>query len=280
VPLGDVRTAICASDALPWQGSVSDPAAAAARTHTDTAMYDSSYFTPSDEEIERERQRRDADSTSPAPIPLPATVPELLAVCQRYRNGIVDAMRLGYAFLPDTSENFAAMLVGSRPGVVLTPNVRRVVNAAFVLSMADAAKLLPQLGDGSEPLYAIAVLDAVIAWCGTATVAPAALPKGSRGKGPSKEALACWRLYVLRGQKQAETAEMLSREFHRPIGQPQVSRWIAQVRRWLAAGNVLPDLPTEKGSRPTVSFHDPAGLDSALDPMRVRRRKAKHRPLE
>ena len=61
-------------------------------------------------------------------------------------------------------------------------------------------------------------------------------------KMPSKEAVAAYRLSFLKGQKQENIAAELTKQFSRPVSQGQVSRWIKQVRAFLKAGNVLPDL--------------------------------------
>lgn len=64
-----------------------------------------------------------------------------------------------------------------------------------------------------------------------------------RAKEPSKTALAAYRLSLLRGLKQTEVAEELSKQIGRRVYQGQVSRWLDLVRTWLKAGNVFPDLP-------------------------------------
>lgn len=70
----------------------------------------------------------------------------------------------------------------------------------------------------------------------------AAQPR-SATKEPSKEALAAYRISIQTGKKQQEIADILSREFHRQISQGQVSKWIREVKKYLEAGNVLPDMP-------------------------------------
>jgi len=80
----------------------------------------------------------------------------------------------------------------------------------------------------------------------------AAQPSGSRPvrKEPSKDAFAAYRLQLLTGKTQKELAEQLTAELRRPVGQGTVSRWLKQVRAWLKAGNVLPDLTTTRTSKP------------------------------
>jgi hypothetical protein len=47
----------------------------------------------------------------------------------------------------------------------------------------------------------------------------------------------------------------------RPVDQPTVSRWLKQVRSWLKAGNILPDLTADDGAKPKIKPMDPARLD-------------------
>jgi hypothetical protein len=60
---------------------------------------------------------------------------------------------------------------------------------------------------------------------------------------PSEDAVKCYRLHFATEYTQIKTAELLTQELHRDISQGQVSRWIAQVKSWIAAGNVLPPMP-------------------------------------
>jgi hypothetical protein len=76
-----------------------------------------------------------------------------------------------------------------------------------------------------------------------------ARPPQSR-KEPSKDAIAAYRLKLLTGQTQTELAEQLTKELKRPIDQGTVSRWLRQVKVWLEAGNVLPDLTATPGTKP------------------------------
>jgi hypothetical protein len=77
-------------------------------------------------------------------------------------------------------------------------------------------------------------------------------------KEPDKEAFSAYRVHKLLGKNQTETAEMLTREFCRSINQGQVSRWCKAVRKWIAAGGLMPSEPMTK---PTVSSVDPNVLD-------------------
>lgn len=78
---------------------------------------------------------------------------------------------------------------------------------------------------------------------------------------PSADAIACYRLFIATGKPQRELAEMMSHERKRPIDQPRVSRWCEQVRAWLKAGNVLPDLTADSGANPKTVPMDPAKID-------------------
>lgn len=86
---------------------------------------------------------------------------------------------------------------------------------------------------------------------------PKVVPKAAM-KEPCKEALAAYRLWFLQGSKQGAIAEVLSREFHRPISQGQVSKWLKEVKKYLEAGNILPP-PKELHENP-ASF-DPDVLE-------------------
>lgn len=80
-------------------------------------------------------------------------------------------------------------------------------------------------------------------------------------KQPSGDAFKCYRVSLTTGWTQRMLAELLSRELRRPVDQPTVSRWLKQVKAWLEAGNVLPDLTAESGAKPKVSPIDPAKID-------------------
>lgn len=94
-------------------------------------------------------------------------------------------------------------------------------------------------------------------------------------KQPSKDAFACYRLSIAVGQKQTDLADMLTRELARLIGQPQVSRWLKEVREWLEAGNVLPDLTADSGTKPKVASMDSANVDA-----RARRKPKRYRAAD
>jgi hypothetical protein len=80
-------------------------------------------------------------------------------------------------------------------------------------------------------------------------------------KQPSDDAIACYRLLLATGKTQSELAEIMSRELRRPVDQPQVSRWLKQVKEWLKGGNVLPDLTADSGPKRKVVPIDPVKID-------------------
>ena len=177
--------------------------------------------------------------------------------------------------MPPTADAdaFVAIVAGNFPeGVAVMPDVRRAVNAAAVLGIGDALGLVAQLGDGSDPLKAIATLNSIVEWCKAQAPPSTPATTGRRRKQPSASAFQCYRLSLAVGRKQAELAEILSREQRHPIGQPQVSRWIGEVRLWLESGNVLPDLTGDAtAQRPAVDCVDPSKLDYVGRRPRTRR---------
>ena len=86
-------------------------------------------------------------------------------------------------------------------------------------------------------------------------------------KEPSEDAFAAYRLLLVTGNTQTELAKNLTTELKRPVNQGAVSRWIRQVRDWLEAGNVLPDLTANAAKKPTTM--DPERID--LGPNREHR---------
>ncbi len=62
-------------------------------------------------------------------------------------------------------------------------------------------------------------------------------------KRPSDDAIAAWRLRDLKGGNQQGIADELAKQLRQPVSQGQVSRWLTAVKAYLAAGNVLPELP-------------------------------------
>ena len=76
---------------------------------------------------------------------------------------------------------------------------------------------------------------------------------------PSDDAIKCYRANFVTGMTQTKLSERMTKELNRPISQGQVSRWIKQVKEWIAAGNVLPGLPVSKRENP-ASF-DPRTLE-------------------
>lgn len=77
-------------------------------------------------------------------------------------------------------------------------------------------------------------------------------------KEPTTEAFAAYRVHKLLGKKQSETATILTKEFHHPINQGQVSRWCTAVARWTESGGLM---PPELTMNPTVRSVDPDVLD-------------------
>lgn len=223
-------------------------------------MRESGFGIPDDKEIEREREHRRKSAAPLPPInPPPATIGELLAECTVHRRRILDAMREGHQFYPCTDANFAALLTGKKNGFMLPP-FGRLYDAAVALDLGDAPAIAGEPATGRD---AVAALDTLIAWC-KEKMEPAPA-KGKRIKEPSKGAIKCYWLAVsFKGTRtQTELAEMLSRELRRPVVQSKVSRWLKEVRAFLAAGNVLPDLsePDEPRLKKKVSV-DSRHLDN------------------
>jgi hypothetical protein len=90
---------------------------------------------------------------------------------------------------------------------------------------------------------------------------PEPQPSGSRRalKEPSKDAIAAYRLNLLTGKTQTELAQVLTNQLKRPVDQGTVSRWLTQVKAWLDAGNVLPDLTVARERKPAPI--DPERID-------------------
>ena len=86
---------------------------------------------------------------------------------------------------------------------------------------------------------------------------------------PSKEAIATYRFYTLAGKTQQEAADILTKEFKKPISQGQVSKWVKQTGEWVERGNVLPNPDTPPVKTYSV---DPSKLDlgARVDPRKPR----------
>jgi hypothetical protein len=82
--------------------------------------------------------------------------------------------------------------------------------------------------------------------------------ESKRLRQPSEIAMAAYRLSLVTGSTQVEIAKALTKAFRVPAEQNQVSRWIKQVRRYVEAGNVLPEPP--RTAKPAKSI-DPKRLD-------------------
>lgn len=218
-------------------------------------------YQPADGEIERERERREcADKKSAAAMPLnppPSTLAALLLECERHRVHILTAMKEGHEFYAYTGANFAALLTGHKTGYLLPP-FSRLFNAAVALDLGEVPAFTSEPQTGRD---AVALLDALIQWC-KAKQNPASNGSGAQKlKQPPDDAIKCYRLSIVTGRKQKELAEMLSRELRRPVDQPTVSRWLRQVRAWLADGNVVPDLLADSRPKPKTVRMDPAKLE-------------------
>ncbi len=78
-------------------------------------------------------------------------------------------------------------------------------------------------------------------------------------KEPSREAIAAYRASLATGKTQAELASLMAKELKRKVDQGTISRWLKQVKGWIKAGNVLPDLHQSLDKKPTPM--DPGRLD-------------------
>jgi hypothetical protein len=127
---------------------------------------------------------------------------------------------------------------------------------------------LPQLIMSEPKLLLTAEGEKVLAWHRLESEQPAAKKRMSQRIGknekilePSKDAFTVYRYHVLTGKKQMVLAtdpnlmELLSKK----VVQGTISRWLTQVKQWLEAGNVLPNLPE----------HHPATKPSPMDPQRI-----------
>jgi hypothetical protein len=198
-------------------------------------MREPAFGIPDDAEIERERTRRRKNAAPAPPLnPPPATIGELLAECTVHRRRIMAAMREGHRIYP--LADFIAFLTGNETGFCLPP-IGRLFDGAVLLDLGDAP---PFNGEPQTGRDAVAGLNTLIAWC-KEKMEPAPI-KGERIKEPSKDALKCYRLSIAIGRTQSELAEILSRELSKPVDQPKVSKWLTEVKAWLKAGNILPDL--------------------------------------
>lgn len=233
------------------------------------AMLEPPFRIPDDAEIERERERRQQSTGVPSLHPPPTTVATLLAECEEHRRRIVDAIREGQRFYPGTNAHYAAIVKGEKTGF-LPPSFGRLFDAALALDLGNAPAFPGEPQTGRD---AIASLDALTAWC-QSKQQPASADSKQKLKQPPDDAIKCYRLFFATGWKQAQLAEVLSREFHRPIDQPTVSRWIKQVKAWLKTGNVLPDLTADGGAKPKVVPMEPAKIDRSTGRQKSIRRNA------
>ncbi len=104
------------------------------------------------------------------------------------------------------------------------------------------------------------ILDARAVQAATGKSETPAKPTGKRLAEPSKIAFAAYRLCLIIGTQQ-EIAQMLEKEYRRPVSQSDVSRGIKKVKEWLEAGNILPDLD-QPGKRKGKTYPtDPKTLE-------------------
>lgn len=196
------------------------------------------------------------DPAAPPPEPLASSVQELLGECAKIREQILAGMKAGYELHPGTKDNLIALAVGEIQGILFAP-VARLFDSAVALDLAGSP---PFPGEPATARDAVALLDLLIQWCQAKQQPSPAGPK-RKLREPPQDAFKCYRLFLVTGKKQTQLAETLSRELHRPIDQSAVSRWLKQVKEWLEAGNVLPDLTAERGRKPKTIRMDPAKID-------------------
>jgi hypothetical protein len=82
---------------------------------------------------------------------------------------------------------------------------------------------------------------------------------GKSRRQPSKDAFTAYRAWLATGKNQTELAELLTKEWKRPVYQGNVSRWLDHVKHWLEAGNVLPELSSPLDRKPLAM--DPERID-------------------
>jgi hypothetical protein len=86
--------------------------------------------------------------------------------------------------------------------------------------------------------------------------APAQRPRDEKhGKKPSKDAIETFRASTLLGKSQDELRAMFG------VNQSTISRRLAQVQRWLDAGNILPPELATPPSRPKIVPMDPRKME-------------------
>jgi hypothetical protein len=88
---------------------------------------------------------------------------------------------------------------------------------------------------------------------GTAEDRPEQSPARRPLKQPSKKAIAVFRYRLVTGKTQTELAAdpRLMELLGHAVDQGTISRWLKQVKEWLEAGNVLPDLSESLDSKPS-----------------------------
>jgi hypothetical protein len=177
-----------------------------------------------------------SEPVRPLPIRPIETTQELLAKCKKHHADIKAAMKEDRPFLPPASIHGPLLAEDCASGFFLLPNLRQLWAAALAL---DPANPPPPPGEPANPEDAVKALDELIQWC-----------RSKLPKEPSEEAIICYRLFLARDGKQSTLAEWMSHELNKTIKQYQVSRWLKQVRVWLKAGNVLPDLTAENKGCP------------------------------
>jgi len=97
----------------------------------------------------------------------------------------------------------------------------------------------------------------------------------NRLKEPPEIEMMAYRLYKNTEANQDEIAKALQKRFRVPVGQQRVSRMIRRVRKWLKAGNILPDpAKIPRAARTT----DPAVLDEGERSDHLTQRQRSPRP--
>ena len=95
-------------------------------------------------------------------------------------------------------------------------------------------------------------------------------------KQPSNDAFTAYRAGLATGKNQTELAQLLTNEWRRTVYQGNVSRWLDQVKSWLEAGNVLPDLSPPAYKKPLAMDPDRIDLGERQDHRSERQRERRN----
>jgi hypothetical protein len=144
-------------------------------------------------------------------------------------------------------------------------------------TLAEQTLAVQHLLDSLPRLEALAIgLKTAIAAFEAEPAPPPAAPSASGEtpyKLPSADAIRVYWLATLSGSSQAEVAEMYKANTGIPMTQGQVSRAIAEVKRWTDAGNTLPNIELPPARPQAV---DPKKLDlGANQDGRTKRQRGK-----